>query len=337
MPHDVIMPALGMAQDTGKLLTWLKAPGDAVAADDPLFEVETDKAAMEVAAGHDGYLAATLAEEGQDVAVGDVIAVISAAKPDAPQAHRAGAAAAAQPEAAAQSAPKPAAPVSAKTAAPAKQAPPVQAGGRILASPKARRLAAERGLDLARLADAGHPQPYHVADLEALAALPTATAAAGATAGARDSVSARLPAGGFVAFCDWIAAETGAPAWPDAILAAFAAGAMRAAQSVEGALALQVGGLSGSVTYVDPDLAPLSQLAPVETQAPALIVRDLRGSRISGARFGADTAPVLSLTADDAAIEITLDAPAGLLTPDQALALVSGFTARLEEPLHHLL
>lgn len=332
---QVIMPALGMAQDTGKLLAWLKAPGDAVAADDPLFEVETDKAAMEVAAGHDGYLAATLAEEGQDVAVGDVIAVISTAKPDAPQAKRAGAAAAPQPEAAVQPAPKPAA--LAKPATPVKQVAPALAGGRILASPKARRLAAQRGLDLTRLAAAGHPQPYHVADLEALSAMPAANPAAGAPAGVRDAVSARVPVEGFAAFCDWIAAETGAPAQPAAILAAFAAGALRAAQGGQGALALQVGGLSGSVTYIDPDLAPMSQIAPVGAQTPALILRDLRGSRISSARFGSDSAPVLGLASDGTGFEITLDAPAGVFSPDQALALVSGFGARLENPLVHLL
>ena len=52
MPHDVIMPALGMAQDSGILVSWLKQPGDAIAVGDALFEVETDKATMEVEAQH---------------------------------------------------------------------------------------------------------------------------------------------------------------------------------------------------------------------------------------------------------------------------------------------
>jgi pyruvate/2-oxoglutarate dehydrogenase complex dihydrolipoamide acyltransferase (E2) component len=54
MPHDVIMPALGMAQDTGLIVSWLKKPGDAVKTGDALFEVETDKAVMEVEAVADG-------------------------------------------------------------------------------------------------------------------------------------------------------------------------------------------------------------------------------------------------------------------------------------------
>ncbi len=56
MSHDVIMPALGMAQDSGILVSWSKQPGDAIAVGDALFEVETDKATMEVDAQHSGFL-----------------------------------------------------------------------------------------------------------------------------------------------------------------------------------------------------------------------------------------------------------------------------------------
>jgi pyruvate/2-oxoglutarate dehydrogenase complex dihydrolipoamide acyltransferase (E2) component len=56
MPHEVTMPQLGMAQDAGKIVSWLKAPGDAVTKGDALFEVETDKATMEVEAQASGYL-----------------------------------------------------------------------------------------------------------------------------------------------------------------------------------------------------------------------------------------------------------------------------------------
>ena len=62
MPHEVIMPALGMAQDSGLIVAWHKAPGDEVAAGDVLFEVETDKSTVEVEAGQDGFVAALLAE-----------------------------------------------------------------------------------------------------------------------------------------------------------------------------------------------------------------------------------------------------------------------------------
>ncbi len=77
MPHEVIMPALGMAQDTGQIVAWLKQPGDAVKAGDALMEVETDKATMEVEAAADGYLTDVRAAAGDNVPVGDVVAMIS--------------------------------------------------------------------------------------------------------------------------------------------------------------------------------------------------------------------------------------------------------------------
>ena len=57
MPADVIMPALGMAQETGKVVRWLKADGDAVAKGEPLLEIETDKVTVEIEAPADGTLA----------------------------------------------------------------------------------------------------------------------------------------------------------------------------------------------------------------------------------------------------------------------------------------
>ena len=71
MPYDVLMPQLGMAQDSAVIVSWLKAPGDAVVADDPLIEVETDKATMEIPAGRDGFLTQIRAAVGVEVPVGD--------------------------------------------------------------------------------------------------------------------------------------------------------------------------------------------------------------------------------------------------------------------------
>ena len=82
--HEVIMPTLGMAQDTGLLVAWHVAPGDRVEAGQVLFEVETDKAVQEVEAGEGGFVAALLAEEGEDVPTGQVIAILTGAAPEAP-------------------------------------------------------------------------------------------------------------------------------------------------------------------------------------------------------------------------------------------------------------
>lgn len=76
MSKDVIMPALGMAQETGTLLRWLKSPGDSVAKGEMLMEVETDKANVEIEAPASGILADVTAQPGDVIAVGKVIARI---------------------------------------------------------------------------------------------------------------------------------------------------------------------------------------------------------------------------------------------------------------------
>src|ERR1700737_3344915 len=81
---EVVMPALGMAQDTGKLVRWLKHEGDQVAKGEPLMEVETDKATVEVESPGTGTLSAITAAEGDDVAVGHPIALILAPGESAP-------------------------------------------------------------------------------------------------------------------------------------------------------------------------------------------------------------------------------------------------------------
>ncbi|HXV34110.1 MAG TPA: dihydrolipoamide acetyltransferase family protein [Gaiellaceae bacterium] len=144
MATDVIMPALGMAQETGKVLRWLKAEGDEVARGEPLMEVETDKVTVEIEAPADGLLAGVRADEGADVPVGQTVAVIVAPGEDVP-ANGSGAAPAAEPP-----------PLAAAAESERAQAPAV-ATRRRLASPKARRLAAERGIDLDTLVAGSGP------------------------------------------------------------------------------------------------------------------------------------------------------------------------------------
>ena len=333
---EVIMPALGMAQDTGVIIAWHKAPGDPVQAAEVLFEVETDKATMEVEADHDGFVAALFAEAGEDVPVGAVIAVISSAKPETPvQRSMRAPPTAKAPPAKAQPAPaaKPAkAPAPAKPAAGKAPAPKRAVEGPILASPKARRLAAEQGLDLARLAAEGVPMPYHVADLETLRALPNTTASAAGAAPLH--VTARVPLAGFTSFADWL----GETATQGAVWAGFAAASLRAATGAT-TFAVRVDQpiLGGAAVYTDPDNAPLSAVAPGEDDPPALVLRDLSGGRITGGVLGAGTVPALSVATDGDAFVLTLDFTADQLDPDAAVTLLDGFAARLEEPLRHLL
>ena len=78
MATDVILPALGMSQDTGKIIQWLKAEGEQVVKGEPLVEIETDKATVEIEAPANGVLARVSAAAGEDIPVGQVIAAILA-------------------------------------------------------------------------------------------------------------------------------------------------------------------------------------------------------------------------------------------------------------------
>lgn len=146
---DFLVPKLSATMESAKVLRWMKQPGDAIKAGDPLVELETDKAAMEVESPVDGVLGDIAATEGADVGIGEKLADIAeagGAAPPPPTKADAKKAAAPLPSKAAPAPP-------AKPAAAPKPAPAVAtAPTRILASPLARRLARERGVDLAALA-----------------------------------------------------------------------------------------------------------------------------------------------------------------------------------------
>ena len=132
--YRVVMPALEMAQETGRLLRWLKAEGEPVRRGEPLMEIETDKVTLEIEAGGSGVLARVSAAPGDEVPVGQVIALLLAPgeSPAAPQPS---------PPAAATTPP----PAPTPSHAPRQRRRP---GAAVAASPLARRLAAEHGVDL---------------------------------------------------------------------------------------------------------------------------------------------------------------------------------------------
>src|SRR2546422_81157 len=139
MPATVIMPALELAQETGKVLKWLKSPGDTVAKGESIVEIETDKVTVEIEAPASGVLRDVTARAGDVVPVGQTIALIFAP----------GEAGAADGTAARLTA----------------------------ASPKARRLAAERGVDIVMLHGSGPGEAVLAGDVLA-AEVPAAASAA---------------------------------------------------------------------------------------------------------------------------------------------------------------
>ena len=149
------MPALEMAQETGKLVSWLKREGDAVAKGDMLLEIETDKAVMEVEATADGVLAGVTGEVGTDIPVGQTIAWILAPGEIVPVSVTHTAAASEKPTAESPSSTPPRAvdPMTAST-------------GQI--SPKARRLAKEANIDLSSVHGTGPGGEILMADIQAV-------------------------------------------------------------------------------------------------------------------------------------------------------------------------
>ena len=177
---EVIMPKMGDAMEAGTLASWLKHEGDQVEVGDALAEIETDKATMELEADDAGVLTRLIAGEGDEVAVGEAIAVISAdgeapdAAPDEARevaeetADSAGGRETAETETAetetAETETADATAESGEQAAPAREAetpreatsgPERPADGRVRASPLVRRLARERGIELAGISGSG--------------------------------------------------------------------------------------------------------------------------------------------------------------------------------------
>ena len=201
MPINITMPALSPTMEEGNLAKWLVKEGDKVSPGDVIAEIETDKATMEVEAVDEGTVAKIVVAAGtQGVKVNTLIAVLAGEGEDASAAAAAPAAAPAKAEAApakAEAAPAQAA------AAPASAGPaPVSASGeRIFASPLARRLASQNGLDLKAIAGSGPHGRIVQRDIEAALksgtgkAAPAAAAAPAAPAEAPKAAAAAAPAG----------------------------------------------------------------------------------------------------------------------------------------------
>ncbi len=180
MATKVVMEALSPTMEEGRLVEWKKAEGDAVATGDVLAEVETDKAVMELVARADGVLLKRLAAEGDTVPVAEIVGWIGAAGEavpggDAPAKPAKGGDA----SPVTRDAPAAAPPKAAEPAAPAPVASPSSpsADGRVKASPVARRIAADKGLDLAAIAGSGPEGRIIKRDVEGAAVTPRASAA----------------------------------------------------------------------------------------------------------------------------------------------------------------
>ena len=191
MPTEILMPALSPTMEEGTLAKWLVKEGDTVASGDIMAEIETDKATMEFEAVDEGIIGKILVAEGSEgVKVNTPIAVLledGESVDDIGTATPAAAPPAAEPEVA----PSAAAPA----AAPAPAAPAAADGSRIFASPLARRIAADKGLDLSAIKGSGPRGRIVKADVENATAQPAPDAApAAASAPAATAAPSAGPA-----------------------------------------------------------------------------------------------------------------------------------------------
>jgi len=183
MAIELLMPALSPTMEEGTLAKWLVKEGDTVQSGDVIAEIETDKATMEFEAVDEGVIGKIIVAEGTEgVAVNSPIAVLLEEGEDASAVANAGGAAAAVPAATPDAPKAEAAPAAAAPVATAAPAAPTKDGTRVFASPLARRIAAQNGVDLASITGTGPKGRIVKADVEGAQAAPKAAAPQAAAA-----------------------------------------------------------------------------------------------------------------------------------------------------------
>ena len=224
--HDIFMPALSSTMTEGKIVEWLKQPGDKVGRGESVLVVESDKADMDVESFQDGYLAAVLMPAGSTAPVGETIGLIVETEAEIADAQAKAPSSPSQSAPAPATSPEPAPPAKAQVPsatapkapapkAPAPQAPapsaaistaPVVNDGRIIASPRAKKLATQLGVDLATVRGTGPHGRIQAEDVQQAGGQPvsvprvaegTTAAATGAPAPALGSAPAAPPGNSF--------------------------------------------------------------------------------------------------------------------------------------------
>ncbi|HEY3070415.1 MAG TPA: biotin/lipoyl-containing protein, partial [Gaiellaceae bacterium] len=169
MSNQVTLPRLGQGMESGTIVRWLKSEGDQVEKGEPLYELDTEKVTQEVEADASGILLKILAQEGEEIEVGKAIAVIGEAGEEVPAASDDSG------EEKPKEPPKVAEQERREEPAPEPAVPEQQEdGGRLKASPLARRIAKERGIDLAQLRGTGPEGRIVAEDVERAEVSPVA-------------------------------------------------------------------------------------------------------------------------------------------------------------------
>lgn len=189
---EILVPNLGDSIVEGTISKWLVKEGDAVSAGDVLLELETDKVNLEIGAEQDGVVTKILKQEGDVCRVGESVGTIGEGSGAAPAAPAPQAAAAAAPEAPQQASAAPAA--AAQAALPAVQAPESQSAANVAASPAARKLAREKGIDLSAVNQKDPIGRVYSEDVRAHSNAPVSNAPTASAAATPAAPAAKQPA-----------------------------------------------------------------------------------------------------------------------------------------------
>mgnify|MGYP000718531999 CR=1 FL=1 len=375
MPHEIIMPVLGMSQDTGIIANWCKSHGDYVEAGELLMEVETDKAVQEIEAAESGYLNIIGHAEGIAIPVGEVVAtlneepvdknaIVSPVSVSEPAAVAVVATPAPVAESAAVAVVVTPAPV-AKPAAIAVVATPAPVAtvlvadstaivsATTLASAKARATAYRNGLALKDIAEAQGKSVLHVIDVENYLATQNKAAPAPApyvTTGAiieqPSRLDVKIKAAGLEYCQEWLLKhhDLDHRLLASHIVATLALGLWRQrfAQDSKASATIRVDfsdsdGMQSEL-LLNPDQQRFSQLKAEENErhsTPNIRLVDLMSTRLSAYEPGSITEPVLVLCKEDEQIKVSLYS-VDAAQLSNAIGFIDSLADQLEEPLVHI-
>lgn len=364
------MPALGMTQDTGEILSWNFELGALVQADDILFEVETDKTTVEIEAGSAGVIVEVRAAAGEAVPVGSVIAVIdsdvSAVAVIATASPVVGVAAAGNssvdqstkkngmsPASAASIPAKAAARASAtegKKAIPqlatramkplstiALHAPPPNS--RILASPKAKLAAHDMGISIEQIAAAGIDQPLQFVDVQNYVP-------GGPTEGiARSLLQARVENTAYKDFLEWADKQTENHSISGSVWSLFASSAWRYCCTPDPLADVHVeleqwSNRESDLFTINADRVGLLEIVSYEPNGYIdMLVRDMTGTPLTHYQSPNEPAcPSLTVVKDGSEhVNLSLRFDESSLSLDSAMSLLNRICQLVEQPLRHLL
>jgi hypothetical protein len=340
MAHEIIMPALGMAQETGRLVAWLKNEGDTVSKGDPLMEVETDKSTMEVESPKDGFLVNISALANTDVPVGDVVAYIVENLDDAPaNAVKALPLASEQEvitvkEPQNQASNQADADTEVRIAEPTYNPDNTNKEAKILASPKIRLLAKGENLDLQNLRDAGYPEPFKARDIGTLRRLSIRQ-----NVSLRNNAASLVDKTSFNIFLSEINSASQIAISSELVFASFISASLRVKTNADNiGINYKSGPELQSVIYNNPDKQQLADIAPADHDIPATAdVCDLTSTDFIQLSGDTHSNIIVTISNFTEQFMVTIDWNPSTLSQIDALELLRDFSTRIKSPLKQLL